>query len=78
MSLDIKGYWRSIFVTNWQTTSMGLTTIIATAINYIYAWTHPAPGVATGMPDPQAYIAPFVAALFLVFRAIDPPKAPPP
>ncbi len=70
--IDVKGYWRSVFITNWQTTSVGLTTVIATIVNYAWAWTHPAPGAVASMPDPQDYIAPFVAALFLIFRAIDP------
>lgn len=70
--MGVKAYWKSIFVDNWQTTSVGLTTMIATAINYAWLWHK-----AHEMPSPEGYVAPFVAALFLVFRATDPPKTDP-
>lgn len=69
--MNIKAYWRGIFVDNWQTTSVGLTTVISTAINYAYAWTHPPPGMPPGMPNPDGYVVPFLGGLFLIFRAID-------
>ena len=76
--MNIKEYWKSIFITNWQTTSVGLTACISTAVGYIWAWTHPAPGVAPGMPNPEGYIVPFLTGLFLVFRAVDPKNEKPP
>lgn len=71
MGEAVKNYLHDVFVKNWQTTSVGLTTLITTVTQFVWAWTHPLAGQPAAMPNPESYLASFLAALFLIFKAND-------